>query len=181
MLMCKLFWGRRGKFTFGAMFFFPLLKRSMIRGSNAFSQACKAEDDKYIEVKAKLKQEILALREKVLDMISENESLPDIEKLERQEFILDMEDYQRMLAEEEKLISQVREEIELSNLAAMFLRAQIKKECWDNMVVKGKTIKVSQNCSHFITHTSMLFSINRLFKTELRCTTILLLLTVRLV
>ena len=48
-----------------------------------------------------------------------------------------------MLTEEEKLISEVREEIELSNLAAMFLRAQIKRECWDNMAVKGKTIKVS--------------------------------------
>lgn len=75
-------------------------------------------------------------------MISTNEDLPDIEKLGRQEFILDTDDYQRMLLEEEKQIGSVREEIELSNLAAMFLTDQIKRECWNKMKVKGKTIKV---------------------------------------
>lgn len=75
-------------------------------------------------------------------MISTNEKLPDIEKLGRQEFILDTEDYQRMLQEEEKLIGGVREEIEFSNLAAMFLKELIKRECWDDMAVKGRTIKV---------------------------------------
>lgn len=37
----------------------------------------------------------------------------------------------------------MREEIELSNLANMFLREQIKSECWNSMSVKGKVIKVS--------------------------------------
>lgn len=76
-------------------------------------------------------------------MISANEELPDIERLGRQEFILDTEEYQRMLLEEEKLISNVREKIEFSNLAAMFLREHIKRNCWDKMLVKGRTIKVS--------------------------------------
>ena len=75
-------------------------------------------------------------------MITTNEELPDIEKLGRQEFILDSEDHQRMLAEEEKLIEGVREDIELSNLASMFFRYHIKRECWDEMAVKGKLIKV---------------------------------------
>lgn len=35
----------------------------------------------------------------------------------------------------------VREEIELENLAKMFLRDVIKKECWDSMVVKGCGVK----------------------------------------
>lgn len=98
-------------------------------------------------------------------MISANEDLPDIEKLGRQEFILDTEDYQRRLAEEEKLISNVREEIEFVNLAAMFLREQIKKECWDKMTVKGKTIKVCEEYSMQLIFT-MLFLLCwcRLFK-----------------
>lgn len=105
-------------------------------------QACRTEDEKYSEIKAKLKQEIGALRSKVLDMIAANEELPDIERLGRQEFILDTEEYQRMLAEEEKLINNVREEVEFSNLAAMFLRENIKRNCWEKMAVKGRTIKV---------------------------------------
>ena len=38
---------------------------------------------------------------------------------------------------------QVREEIQLSSLAKMFLKQQIMTECWDSMTVKGKIIKVS--------------------------------------
>ena len=37
----------------------------------------------------------------------------------------------------------MREEIELSNLAKMFLREQIKMECWDSMTIKGRVIRVS--------------------------------------
>jgi len=37
----------------------------------------------------------------------------------------------------------VQEELELSNLAKMFLRERIKEECWSNMTVKGKVVKVS--------------------------------------
>ena len=43
------------------------------------------------------------------------------------------------------LLSQVKEEIQLSSLAKMFLRQQIKSECWDSMAVKGKIIKVSES------------------------------------
>ena len=78
----------------------------------------------------------------VLAMISSNEAVPDIEKLERSEFILDTEEHLRHKGEEEKRIGEVREEIELDNLAKMYLRDKIKKQCWDSMEVKGKAVKV---------------------------------------
>lgn len=121
-------------------------------------------------MKSELRQEIGQLREKLLAMISANEQAPDLEKLDREEFILDMEEHDRLQAEKEELIrqvsfplpyllsfpilltlpspsdiihsAQVREEIELSNLAKMYLREQIKRECWDSMTAKGKVIKV---------------------------------------
>ncbi len=64
-------------------------------------------DEQYAETKSKLRREIGALREKVLSLIAANEALPDIERLERQEFILDMEEHQRLQAEEQQLIEQV--------------------------------------------------------------------------
>lgn len=134
-------------------------------------QATKAEDDKYSETKAKLHREICALRDRVLEMISTNESLPDIERLARQEFILDTDDYHRMLQEEEKLISSVREEVEFSNLAAMFLRDLIKRECWDKMMVKGRTIKVKGGCLTILQ--SVLGCLARVFRFTQRCTIIL--------
>ena len=39
------------------------------------------------------------------------------------------------------LFLKVREEIELENLAKLYLRDVIKKECWDSMVVKGCGVK----------------------------------------
>ena len=107
-------------------------------------QTDRTKGGEFSEIKAKLNEELSVLREKVLAMIAVNENLPDIEKLGRQEFILDTEDYQRMLGEEKQLIANVREEVEFSNLAAMFLKEQIKKECWDKMTIKGRSIKVRE-------------------------------------
>ena len=39
------------------------------------------------------------------------------------------------------LFVKVREEIEFENLAKMYLREVIKKECWDSMIVKGCAVK----------------------------------------
>ena len=59
-------------------------------------------------MKDELRQELLSLREKVLKMIAENEALPDIEKLERHEFILNTEEYDKMVSEEENILHEVR-------------------------------------------------------------------------
>ena len=40
------------------------------------------------------------------------------------------------------VFAQVREEIEFENLAKMYLREMIKRECWDEMVVKGRAVQV---------------------------------------
>lgn len=47
------------------------------------------------------------LRQQVLGMMKTNKSLPDIEKLERFEFIMDTDERNAMLAEREKLLKEV--------------------------------------------------------------------------
>ena len=106
------------------------------------SQAHIAEDEQYSKTKAELRSKIDSLRNRVLDMITTNENLPELEQLGRQEFILDTEEHQRLLAEQEEHLQKVREDIEFSILATKFLRQQIKQECWDKMAMKGKTVKV---------------------------------------
>jgi len=44
------------------------------------------------------------------------------------------------------VVPQVREEIEFENLAKMYLREMIKRECWDEMVVKGRAVQVRTCC-----------------------------------
>lgn len=41
-------------------------------------------------------------------------------------------------------VVKVREEIKLLHLAKMFLREKIKKQCWSDMTVKGKIVKVGE-------------------------------------
>ena len=45
----------------------------------------------------------------MVNLIKTNEILPDIEKLERSEFILDLEEHQKHQADEEELIAKVIE------------------------------------------------------------------------
>ncbi|KFQ28493.1 WD repeat-containing protein 96, partial [Merops nubicus] len=77
----------------------------------------------------------------IQQMIHENEQVPDIEKLEQQEFNLDIEEQERGQAEAEQEVARVRWEIEMENLANRYLHNVIKDECWDAMCVKGRTVK----------------------------------------
>ena len=70
-------------------------------------QVHKAEDEKYADCKSELRREIGQLRGRLLDMIGSNEEAPDLEKLGREEFILDMEQHDRLQAEEDQQIQHV--------------------------------------------------------------------------
>nr|XP_015203067.1 PREDICTED: cilia- and flagella-associated protein 43 [Lepisosteus oculatus] len=104
-------------------------------------EAIKEESQQFAEKKKSLRKGIKQLRKTIQAMMRENESLPEIEKLEQQEFNLDVEEQKRLQAEGEEEVNKVRNEIELENLAKCYLRDVIKKECWDSMKVKGQAIK----------------------------------------
>ena len=75
-------------------------------------------------------------------MIRENDTVPDIEKLSRHEFDLDIEEQRRLQAEGDADVARIREEKEFENLAKQYLAHLIKKECWDDMEVKGRGLQV---------------------------------------
>uniref|UniRef100_A0A3P8XTF8 Cilia- and flagella-associated protein 43 n=1 Tax=Esox lucius TaxID=8010 RepID=A0A3P8XTF8_ESOLU len=86
-------------------------------------------------------QDVSMFRFTIQMMMRENEMLPVMEKLEQQEFNLDVDEQKRLQAEGEQEVTRVRNEIELENLAKCYLRDVLKKECWDSMKVKGQAIK----------------------------------------
>ena len=109
----------------------------------SYQQAHRSEDELSSKTKRELYDKIGSLRSKVLSRIATNKELPEVERLDSQEFILDTEKHQSMVVEEERQIEGVRQEIELSILATQYLREKLKQECWDRMTVKGNTVKVS--------------------------------------
>uniref|UniRef100_A0A6Q2YD26 Cilia- and flagella-associated protein 43 n=1 Tax=Esox lucius TaxID=8010 RepID=A0A6Q2YD26_ESOLU len=101
----------------------------------------KEESQQFSETKKSLRKNIKQLRDTIQMMMRENEMLPVMEKLEQQEFNLDVDEQKRLQAEGEQEVTRVRNEIELENLAKCYLRDVLKKECWDSMKVKGQAIK----------------------------------------
>uniref|UniRef100_A0A8C3PJR8 Cilia- and flagella-associated protein 43 n=1 Tax=Calidris pygmaea TaxID=425635 RepID=A0A8C3PJR8_9CHAR len=101
------------------------------------------ETQRFANQKKELQMGIKKLCKTIQKMVHENEQVPDIEKLEQQEFNLDTEEQERAQAEAEQEVARVRKEIEMENLANRYLQDVIKRECWDAMCVKGRAIKVT--------------------------------------
>ncbi|XP_073507260.1 cilia- and flagella-associated protein 43 isoform X2 [Phyllobates terribilis] len=107
-----------------------------------FAESIEEEVKKYADQKKSLKNGIKELRQKIQAMMRENESLPDIEKLDQQEFNLDTEEQERLRVESDQEVERVRREIEQENLSKQYLREIIKKECWDSMSIKGRSVVI---------------------------------------
>ncbi|XP_078421122.1 cilia- and flagella-associated protein 43 isoform X2 [Cetorhinus maximus] len=105
------------------------------------AEAIEKDNRKHSEAKAKLKQGIEKLRRTIKMMMLENESVPEIEQLDQHEFNLDLKEQKRLHGEGEEKVAKVRETIEMENLANQYLCEVIKRECWDKMAVKGRTLE----------------------------------------
>ncbi|KAM7408596.1 hypothetical protein PAMA_002353 [Pampus argenteus] len=100
------------------------------------------EDHKqYSETKKNLRKTMKEMRDIIQEMIRENEKAPENERLELQEFNLDVEEQKRLDAMVEQEVTRVRNEIELEILEKFYLRDVFKRECWDSMKVKGRAVK----------------------------------------
>ncbi|EMP37621.1 WD repeat-containing protein 96 [Chelonia mydas] len=104
-------------------------------------KAIKEEIKKFADKRKELKKGIKKLRKTIQEMMYENEQVPDIERLDQQDFNLDIEEQERLQVESEQEVAKVWKEIEMENLAKCYLRDVIKKECWDSMSIKGRAIK----------------------------------------
>ncbi len=70
-------------------------------------QAIKEEDKEYASLKKGLREEIREMRRTLKAMMHDNEGVTDIEKLNRYEFDLDVEEQARLQAEGEAEVSRV--------------------------------------------------------------------------
>lgn len=104
------------------------------------SQSTKATAMSNSEETKALARKVAKLRTKVMSLVEQNETKPELEQLDREEFQLDLAEQKRLLKEGENAMTALKEEIELKILAQQFLRHQIKKMCWDAMEVRGLAV-----------------------------------------
>jgi len=108
-------------------------------------QAHEQEDQQYASLKQDLRHQIREMRRQLQTMMKTNENVPDIEKLGHYDFDLDTDEQNRLEAEGEAEVNRIRTEKEFENLAKMYLAELIKKQCWDDMLVKGRGITAFTN------------------------------------
>lgn len=99
------------------------------------------KNKQFAAAKKHIKDSIKQMRQTVKKMLIRNAKLPEIEQLERYEFDLDVEEQTRLQQEAKEAVLQVYERIEQENLTKLYLKDIIKRQCFDTMKVKGRTIK----------------------------------------
>ncbi len=75
--------------------------------------------------------------------MKQNENREELAKLKEHEFYLDLDELDFLHKEADGKIASIRESTEFDNLAKLFTRDVIKRECWDEMKVKGRGIQVT--------------------------------------
>ncbi|KND03537.1 uncharacterized protein SPPG_01017 [Spizellomyces punctatus DAOM BR117] len=88
-----------------------------------------------------IQNRLQTIRERLLKAIAKNDSLPSLERLDREEFVLDYEERDRLLGKADGKVREVRREIEEDNMKKKVIGARIKQECWDSMEIIGQSIK----------------------------------------
>ncbi|XP_014828534.1 PREDICTED: cilia- and flagella-associated protein 43 [Poecilia mexicana] len=94
----------------------------------------KEDNKEHAETKKELRDTMKELREAVHKMMLENESFPI------KQFNLDVEEQKRLDAMAEEEAQKVKAEIERDILEKQYQRDVLKRECWDSMLVKPRSI-----------------------------------------
>jgi hypothetical protein len=82
-----------------------------------------------------------SIKKKLRELMEENESREELAKLKESDFYLDLDELDRLHKQTDLEIAKIRETTELNDLAKLYVRDKIKKECWDKMTVKGRGIE----------------------------------------
>lgn len=117
----------------------PILKGSWIEIKKA--KLLHEKNKEFAGTKKHIKDSIKQMRRTVKEMLITNENLPEMQQLERYEFDLDVEEQARQQQEAKEAVTKVYEKIEQKNLGKLYVQDIIKRQCYDDMKVKGRSLQ----------------------------------------
>ena len=100
----------------------------------------KKEEEKE-KLKAELKTELHTIKDNIKDLLAKNEEVPEIERLGREEFLIDRGRKERMLVEKDEECVVLRKKAKKENLRNDILRLRIKERTWDTMEIQSTGCK----------------------------------------
>ena len=75
------------------------------------------------------------IKDKLFALLAENERVTDIERLDRDEFVIDTDRRDKVVDEGEKECDEIRKEAERTVLKLQLLRERVQTKTWDTMEV----------------------------------------------
>ena len=107
-----------------------------------FQQANAEKKDLF---KKKIMEQLHIIQKKLKDLLSENDRVTDIERLERDEFVVDLLKQTQFVEEGDNVCADIKKEAEKTNLKLELLRDRIIDSTWNKMDVHSTAMKSIQN------------------------------------
>ena len=85
-------------------------------------------------------QELKVIKGKLVDLLAENEKVTDIERLERDDFVIDVERSEQINQEGESICEEIRMEAEKTTLKLELLKERVQQSTWEKMEVQNKAV-----------------------------------------
>lgn len=98
-------------------------------------------DEEKEQFKFQIQQKVLAITQKALSLMEMNNSAPELEKIDRSEFVIDLKEKERLSQETDNMIAIIRKDQKRKNTEKRVLRNRVKKECWDSCELVGQSVK----------------------------------------
>jgi len=95
----------------------------------------KSQEAAKLAFKQELVGDLTLVKDKLFALLAENERVTDIERLDRDEFIIDVERKDKVFEEGEKECDDIKKEAEKTVLRLELLRERVKNSTWDTMEV----------------------------------------------
>ena len=101
----------------------------------------KQQASKKERFKEEIMSELNVIRQKLNELLDENDRVTEIERLERDEFVIDVESQEQVNVEGEKICEEIRKEAEKTVLKLELLRDRVQQTTWDKMEIQSKGVK----------------------------------------
>jgi hypothetical protein len=90
-------------------------------------------------------EQLTVIQKKLRDLLSENDRVTEIERLERDEFVVDIFKQDQFICEGDNVCSDIRKEAEKTNLRLELLRDRVIDSTWNKMDIHSQAMKSVQN------------------------------------
>ncbi|KAH6573720.1 hypothetical protein BASA61_002819 [Batrachochytrium salamandrivorans] len=81
------------------------------------------------------------IRERLIRAIEKNDASPLLEQIDRDEFVVDLEERNRLISEADLALNAIRKVQEEKDLRQKVIHSRLKKEVWDSMETIGQSIE----------------------------------------